>query len=588
VASAETARLVAELTLKDKLSAGVKSATKSVDGLDKRLGRIGQTAASGARTAGKAMIGLGAIAAGAIALNVKSGIESLATLETAVTSVDGAISQMGQTGQVTGAQVAAWANGIEASIGAAFDDKAITAATSTLIRFGKVTPANLRPAMEVMTDLAAKTGSVDSAATLLAKALADPTKAAGKLARQGVVLTKGEQKQIAAFMKANKIADAQRVILDSLARTTKGAAAASQGPYARAMATMKDATEDAQRALAEGFLPVIERGATWLKTKLADPAVLAKIRTFGTGLAGAFDKAVTFAERLPWGKITAGLEKAAGFAGSLIDAFSKLPPEAMAAILALGGLDKLSGGAVSSIVGELGKGLIKGVLGITAAVVNVNGGVVNGGGGGLPVAGAAGAAGVGVVSVAIAAASIAALGAAVTAGMLYAVPKLLGANIGHDTRPIPVTGSSGQNFGTLTGWNAGFVRALGPLGNAIDAVQAKTAEVTPAIQAMRDEQAKRLTDIETATGGVELATVRGAATATRATENAGRSTTMATYAGAGIVAGAVRASRPIVTTNVTVNVSAASVSKSVSVQARYGSGNGSAGSGPGGAPADIW
>ena len=69
------------------------------------------------------------MAAVGIAAGVKSGLENLATLESAITSVDGAIAQMGLTGQVTGAQIATMANEIEASIGAAFDDKDITQAT---------------------------------------------------------------------------------------------------------------------------------------------------------------------------------------------------------------------------------------------------------------------------------------------------------------------------------------------------------------------------------------------------------------------------------------------------------------------------
>jgi len=42
---------------------------------------------------------------------------------------------------------------------------------------------------------------------------------------------------------------------------------------------------------------------------------------------------------------------------------------------------------VGGIVSELGKGLIRGVLGMNAGVVNINAGVVNGGGGGVPGAG---------------------------------------------------------------------------------------------------------------------------------------------------------------------------------------------------------
>ena len=83
--------------------------------------------------------------------------------------------------------------------------------------------------MQIITDLATKTGDVDSAATLLAKALADPTKAAGKLARSGVILTKAQQDQIKAFIKAGEPAKAQKVILDSLARDDEGRGARLAG-----------------------------------------------------------------------------------------------------------------------------------------------------------------------------------------------------------------------------------------------------------------------------------------------------------------------------------------------------------------------
>ena len=55
----------------------------------------------------------------------------------------------------------------------------------TLLRFGKIAPKLLEPALVVTADLATKTGDVSSAAALLAKALVDPAKAAGKLAKSG-------------------------------------------------------------------------------------------------------------------------------------------------------------------------------------------------------------------------------------------------------------------------------------------------------------------------------------------------------------------------------------------------------------------
>ena len=235
--------------------------------------------------------------------------------------------------------------------------------------------------MQVITDLATKTGSVDSAASLLGKALADPEKAAGKLAKSGFVLTKVQQEEIKAFVKAGQTAKAQDYILDQLSKTTKNAARDSVGPYGDALNTLSDAAEDAKRALAEGVLPVIQRAATWLKTKLADPKVIEDIRGFGKGLAGAFDKALTFAQEIPWDSVRSAMQMAGEGAKAALGFFQGMPPWVQTAVLSGWGLNKLTGGAVGSLVGQLGSGLIKGVLGMNAGVVNVNAGVVNGAGG---------------------------------------------------------------------------------------------------------------------------------------------------------------------------------------------------------------
>jgi hypothetical protein len=346
---AERADLVARLSLDDKLSGQSRRAASN---FSRSMGKIGSTATKGVRTAAGNIGKLGLIAAAGIGVAVRGGLESLATLESAVTSVDGAIKQMGLTGKVTGTQVATWANEIEASIGAAFDDKDITQAATTLIRFGKVAPANLRPALVVMTDLATKTGSVDSAASLLAKALADPTKAAGRLARAGVTLTKAEQKQIVALVKAGKLGKAQAIVLGAIAKATKGAAAASQGPYARSMAVLKDVIEDAQRALATGFLPVIQEVASFLSTELAKPDTLARIKEFGEGLAGGLRGLITAARELDWNAIGGSLKAAGSGAKAVLDAFIGMPDWVKTAVLTGWGLNKLTGGAVQDIFGE--------------------------------------------------------------------------------------------------------------------------------------------------------------------------------------------------------------------------------------------
>jgi hypothetical protein len=448
------------LVAKNLASGAIGKVTKDVT----TLGKVSNRAGQGMRSLAGNLAKLGAIAAVGIGVAVKGGLESLAELESAVSSVDGAIKQLGLTGKVTGAQVATWANEIEGASDAAFDDKAITAGAGSLIRYGKVTKDNLRPAMVVMTDLAAKTGDVESAAKTLAKALADPAKATGVLKKSGVVLTEAQQKQLkgltsltkgeaehykelrktdkgaAERYKAKALAakqdKAQAWLLAQITKTTKGAAEALNGPYKDALNESADAVEDAQRALAEGFMPVIAKAANWIKTKLADPAVITGLKDLGNSLAGMLDTGLNFAMGIPWDKVKSTMQTVGGMAKMALDAFLAMPAWVQTAVVGGWGLNKLTGGALGDIVGELGKGLIKGVLGMNAAVVNINAGVVNGGGGGLPGKGG----GVGDVAGTVAkGGALATAGAAgvVTAGalagmyaLLYGLPAIAAAQPG--------------------------------------------------------------------------------------------------------------------------------------------------------------
>ena len=115
------------MVAKDMASKTIGKVGKQIGGLDK----MGRAASRGLATLATNLARVGAVAAVGIGVAVKAGIASLSELESATTSVDGAIKQMGLTGGVTGQQVATWANDIERNVGAAFDDKAITAAAAT-------------------------------------------------------------------------------------------------------------------------------------------------------------------------------------------------------------------------------------------------------------------------------------------------------------------------------------------------------------------------------------------------------------------------------------------------------------------------
>lgn len=360
MALAERADLTARLTLKDELS---RTAARASSNFSRSMGKMAASARKGAGTAAANITKIGLVATAAIAGAVKSGVSSLAQLEDAVTSVDGAIKTVGKGWTTTGAQIASIANDIETNVQRAFDDKEITQATETLIRYGGLAEKNLRPAMEVMTDLAAKTGDVGGASTILAKALAAPEKAAGKLTRMGIVLTKQQQKQIEALVKGGKAADAQALLLDILATKTKGAAAASAGPYRDSINILRDVWEDATRALATGFLPVLQEVATVLSDELAKPETLARIKGFGDDMAAGFRELVAGARKVDWNGVGTSLKTAADGAKGLLDAFMGMPDWVKTAVLTGWGMNKLTGGALTDIVG-IGLGaIIKGAFG---------------------------------------------------------------------------------------------------------------------------------------------------------------------------------------------------------------------------------
>jgi hypothetical protein len=565
MAAAETARLIASLELRDKLSAGVKGAQTSLGKFESRWDKV-----SSKLKAGLVVGGVGAAAF--IGKQVSVGLQSLADLESAVSAVDGAIAQVGPTWTTTGTEIAAAANRIEANVGAAFDDKDIVSATETLIRYGKVTEKNLEPAMQVMTDLAARTGSVDSAAQLLAKALADPAKAAGKLARSGVVLTKSQQDTIKAMVEANDMAGAQAYLLAELEKTTKGAAAASQGPYKRSQMVLADTMEDAQRAIAEGFLPVIERVRDILQKGLADPNTLQGIRDFGKSLASGLDSLIDIATGLPWKTIGDSLRLAGTGAKAVLDAFTSLPPWLQTAVLTGWGLNKLSGG----LIGELGKGLIKGVLGMTAGVVNINAGVVKGGG--LPVGGAAGgAAGIGagtlLAGAAITAAAVAAV-AVVQQEISKRSSEQAAAIQSQTTQWLAHSPSRDELVSGLGGVRQGIERITSnPLltlvqGDALSTLQTMEGNITRQIAEIDRlrEQANRTKDDTVAAQN----RTRDAALETK--REAGRGLAITASATRGVappIVGAIRANRPIITTNVYVSGNA--VTKTQTSSKRTGS-----------------
>jgi hypothetical protein len=400
VAAADTARLIASLELQNKLGPGISSALKDVGKLETRLGRIGQHAQRGVQNAAANLTRLGVVAGGLLATQVYAGVKSLEELERVTNATEGVIKSTGSAAGVTAKEIRDMAQALEDVTTA--DDKVIQGGQNLLLTFTNIGEDVFPKATKSMVDLgiAMAQGDVANAdfkasAIQIGKALNDPIKGITALTRVGVSFTEQQKAQIKAMVEAGDVAGAQTIILQELEREFGNAGKAAGQGFGADMRRFQDAVEGAQQALARGLLPLISRVSKELQTRLSDPAVLRGIEEFGEGLADGFDQALVVARQIPWTTIGDAMKLAGQGAKAALGFFTSLPPWVQTAVITGWGLNKLTGGALGGIIGELGKGLVKGVLGMNAGVVNARAGVVNvaGGIGGAGAAGAAGAGG---------------------------------------------------------------------------------------------------------------------------------------------------------------------------------------------------
>ncbi len=185
-----------------------------------------------------------------------------------------------------------------------------------------------------------------------------------------------------------KIYDDSLKAMGDAAGTAAGQFGERQKGLNTQMARLKANVDDAAITIGTQLLPIINElaksGVDWLGGHQAE------IAQFSKDLAVNIRDAVTWGKSLDWASIGNALKAGAGFAGALVNAFASAPPWVQQFLVAGFVANKFTGGAVGSIIGELGKGLIKGVLGLNAGVGNINAGVVMGGAGGVAAGGGKG------------------------------------------------------------------------------------------------------------------------------------------------------------------------------------------------------
>lgn len=250
-------------------------ATKAVKGL-KDTEQAAESAGKKASSFGKVFAGLASLGAGAAAgkffvgaiHDAQDGIKAMKVLNNQIVNLE-------PSGRKAFAGASDFADKFGVSIGQ--DDDAVRAVMSKLASFpdafkaGSLGAEGMQRSVKAAFDLQAiGIGDASSNIVGIGKAMNDPIKGMGALAKSGVSFTAEQQKQIKNFVTQGKLGQAQKVLLAGIESNAKGAALAAAAP----MEKVKVAFDQIVGSVAEKFVPFIDKFAGVL-TAQALPAAQA-------------------------------------------------------------------------------------------------------------------------------------------------------------------------------------------------------------------------------------------------------------------------------------------------------------------------
>lgn len=198
---------------------------------------------------------------------LRAGFGELRNMETAITRVDALLRQTGGTAGVTREEIIDMANELQAAT--EYGDDVALSAQAILLQFRNIRGDVFKGVVQAAADLAATTGdSLSSAMDKLGRALNDPVRGLRLLRTEGVLFSKQEGMMIQQMVYAGDVMGAQEKILERVAGTFGGAAAAQVNTFSGRVTQVNNALGDMwrelTRALTPAFdllLPIIQRGA---------------------------------------------------------------------------------------------------------------------------------------------------------------------------------------------------------------------------------------------------------------------------------------------------------------------------------------
>jgi len=344
---AETARLIASLELKDKLGPGITSASRSLGKLETRFSRIGGIASKGMATAARNIGRIGLAAAGAIAglvaLSVKEGQEAARVQLVYAKAIE-------NSGKVSVTDVGLLNEQQLALMNlAGIDDELIKAEQTKLIQMG-LTGKQVADLTPLILDMSKATGK-DLLTSTLAVGKAAKGTATG-LQRFGVFVDKAK-------FKVDPFAATMEALNEKFAGTTKalsGTLEARLGALREGLANIREEAGITLLPALTHIVDVVGKAVVPAFGKLVDrimPGITAGIDDLAKALeGGGAEKAIGgIADAL--GTMIGLLQAAAGPVKMIVDAFMALPKEVQTILVAGFAVNKLTGGMVTQLAGEI-------------------------------------------------------------------------------------------------------------------------------------------------------------------------------------------------------------------------------------------
>ncbi|HCT26870.1 MAG TPA: Laminin subunit alpha-2 [Stenotrophomonas sp.] len=233
------------------------------------------------------------LAAGAVAFvglnrvvdGIKAIIKEGSDAEQEVAQLDAAIASAGRQAEFTATKLLALGKSLQTGL---FDDGQVNSAMVRMLSYTNIVGEQFPAAMQITIDQAQRLGiSLEQSAETVGKALQTPSKAMESLSKQGFTLSDSQKRLIKELEATGRVAEAQAIILDLLAESYGGAAAAAKvGTIA---GLWKEATD---------------RFKDW-KQEVADQGVLTYFKEQLTTLLATLDRLAKDGTLTRWAKQTA-------------------------------------------------------------------------------------------------------------------------------------------------------------------------------------------------------------------------------------------------------------------------------------------